>query len=678
MAFSNALLALGDAEADALFAINEVLTRAELTPLQKQNPEAALALSNLAAPGARKVEGGTKVSVIMPAYNAASTIALAINSLQAQTWSNLEILVVDDCSDDETVAIVRDLARADWRVRLLEQPSNQGAYAARNAGLAQAVGDFITVHDADDWSHPQKTERQLRAMQERPELIATISDWARVREDMTFTGTFRAHGSLVSENTSSLLFRRRAIDDIGGWHLARTSADSEYVMRLRAYYGKEAVARIGKGVPVAFALDQETSLTRTSATHAKTLFYGPRREYRESASAWHASAEPNDLKVPLGENRQPFPIPQVMRVNRPEAPAHYDIVFICDFNLGGGAYVSSMHYVNAAIRAGKKVALFHYRRFDLDVKARLRPELRDQARAGRFDLLTVGDNVTAELVLATYPVVLQHPLDAVPSIQSSRFAILVNQMAARLTTGEDPQYDPRTIIANVETLFGVIPQWLPISGYVHKLIWEDVRYPLPSDNIWNPLLDVSDWCNQRVHWRGAEREQPVLGRHSRDHYTKWPQTAEALAAAYGVGKPCQVRLLGGADHAVGVLGGLPDNWRVMPFTDDVRDFIAQLDFFIHYPHEEYIEEFGRAVLEAMGLGVVPILPPVFKATFGDAAIYAPADQVWAQVEWLWHNRQAYTAASDKALAFVKQYADYSVLPGRLETLMKDVPYGVSA
>lgn len=678
MARANAIQACGDHRfvSDWLSGVNAMLKRAGFLEVRLKGQTLGLAISNLSCftdtCSTAVAFDKAKVSIIMPAYNAAHQIGFAIESLQAQTWVNFELLVADDCSTDQTREVVQRIARDDDRIILVSCERNGGAYAARNAALRVATGDFITVHDSDDWSHAQKLQVQVEHLLANSDCVATITDWARAREDLYFTGTFRAHGSLVSENTSSLMFRRDVVDCLGGWGLARTSADSEFLQRIAKQFSDNAVQRLYRGLPLAFALDQETSLTRTPVTHAKTLFYGARREFRESAKAWHDKSEvgtvPSRLYVGLENPVFPFPIPSIMEAVRSTEPKRYDLVMIADFNLSGGAYISTMHYVHAACAQGQKVAIFHWRRADLDVTAPLRSELRELAMTGRFDVLAAGERVVAKTVLVGYPVVLNFRLDSLPEIKTERFAILVNQMASRLTTGEDPQYDPRRIQANVKALFGIEPIWVPISGYVRRLMWADGRYPVPHHEAWNPLLNLEEWCQYRAVWRGDERSRPVIGRHSRDHYTKWPKRKSALEAAYCVNQPCEVRLLGGAAHALSVLGFRPDNWVVQEYAETTHAFLQTLDFFVHYPHEEYIEEFGRAVLEAMGLGIPVILPPVFKDTFGDYALYAQPEDVWPLIERLWADKAAYDAASDKALAFVSEFAGYDVLPGRLARL----------
>lgn len=97
-----------------------------------------------------------KITVIIPAFNSESGISVALRSLIKQTWTNLEIIVVDDCSPDNTANVVKEWMQKDDRITLLQTETNSGPYVARNIALNQASGEFVTINDADDWSHPQK------------------------------------------------------------------------------------------------------------------------------------------------------------------------------------------------------------------------------------------------------------------------------------------------------------------------------------------------------------------------------------------------------------------------------------------------------------------------------------------------------------------------------------------
>lgn len=104
------------------------------------------------------------VSVLMPAFRAAATLAESVGSVQAQTRGDWELLIIEDRSGDTTLAVAQALAAADGRIRVIALPVNGGAARARNAGLAQARGRFIAFLDADDLWHPEKLQRHLAFM----------------------------------------------------------------------------------------------------------------------------------------------------------------------------------------------------------------------------------------------------------------------------------------------------------------------------------------------------------------------------------------------------------------------------------------------------------------------------------------------------------------------------------
>lgn len=105
------------------------------------------------------------VSVVMPAYNASRTIASSIKSVQRQSYVNWELLVVDDCSTDDTVLIVKGLSTIDSKIRLISLAKNSGRPAyPRNVAIKEAAGDFISFLDADDEWQPIKLEKQISFM----------------------------------------------------------------------------------------------------------------------------------------------------------------------------------------------------------------------------------------------------------------------------------------------------------------------------------------------------------------------------------------------------------------------------------------------------------------------------------------------------------------------------------
>lgn len=108
-----------------------------------------------------------EVSIITPAFNASKTIEATYFSIANQTFGNWEWIVVDDCSNDDTIAILESISKKDNRVRYIKSEQNNGAAVARNKGISQARGNFIAFIDADDLWKSTKLEKQLQFMKSR-------------------------------------------------------------------------------------------------------------------------------------------------------------------------------------------------------------------------------------------------------------------------------------------------------------------------------------------------------------------------------------------------------------------------------------------------------------------------------------------------------------------------------
>ena len=109
------------------------------------------------------------ISIVVPVYNAAPYIENTVQMVLQQTYQDFELILVDDCSTDNSVALLEELLeqRKDVRLRLVKKERNQGAAAARNTGLDMASGRYIAFLDADDVWLPHRLEAGLRFMEEK-------------------------------------------------------------------------------------------------------------------------------------------------------------------------------------------------------------------------------------------------------------------------------------------------------------------------------------------------------------------------------------------------------------------------------------------------------------------------------------------------------------------------------
>lgn len=104
------------------------------------------------------------VSIIMPSYNTAEYIPDSIKSIQAQTYENWELIIVDDCSTDNSMEVIRSFNEP--RIKLLQNEKNSGAAISRNYALREAKGKWIAFLDSDDTWVPEKLEKQIKFMEE--------------------------------------------------------------------------------------------------------------------------------------------------------------------------------------------------------------------------------------------------------------------------------------------------------------------------------------------------------------------------------------------------------------------------------------------------------------------------------------------------------------------------------
>ena len=128
------------------------------------------------------------VNVVIPTYNRAEIIGRAIRSVQAQTFEDWELIVVDDASEDETEEVVA--AFEDTRIRYIQHVENRGGAAARNTGIRNSRGEYIAFLDSDDEWLPQKLEGQIRVFKKADESVGLV-----------YTGMIRKKGKYTEKKT---------------------------------------------------------------------------------------------------------------------------------------------------------------------------------------------------------------------------------------------------------------------------------------------------------------------------------------------------------------------------------------------------------------------------------------------------------------------------------------------
>lgn len=115
----------------------------------------------------KAINNSSLVSIIVPVYNAEKFINDTIKTVIDQTYENWELLLVNDCSTDKSVEIIKDYRQKDKRIKLFSNSDNSGAAISRNKGIEESGGRYIAFLDADDLWEPKKLEKQVAFMQEK-------------------------------------------------------------------------------------------------------------------------------------------------------------------------------------------------------------------------------------------------------------------------------------------------------------------------------------------------------------------------------------------------------------------------------------------------------------------------------------------------------------------------------
>jgi hypothetical protein len=613
-------------------------------------PAAALAPTVARMTRPSTAGGGPVVSVVVVARRPGPGADTALRSVIAQTWTDLEILLVQEGGD---------IAVPDPRIRLVPMPSTGDP---RNAALDVAGGEFVAFQDIDTWSHPRRLERQLTPLLADLGLVATTSPAIEVADDLTVTrpGNTRQHRLSVS----SLVFRRvPVLRRLGFLDTVNAAAGAEYLARIRTVYGDHAVHDVDDDAYALVRHNPARSDFRPGWAHPA------RTAYLDAYTAWHGEIRDGRAEPYLAREAGDRPFAAPARLTGIPARG-YDVVLAGEWSAFGGPQKSMLEEISALTARGLRVAIMHLEAYRFMSRAP-RPicaPIQRLVNADAVDRVLPGDEVDVSLLVIRYPPVLQFTSAAPSGIRAKRVVILANQAPSE-RDGSDVRYLPSTCSDNARRLFGGTGVWAPQGPAVRDFLAVDLPpgelapYDIPG------IIDAARWQDARSGLRG---DRPVIGKHSRDNWTKWPADAATLLQAYPASDDIDVRLMGGDAGARALLGDrpLPANWRLYGYDEvEVRDFLRELDFFVYFPHPNMVEAFGRAILEAMSAGCVVLMPHHFRRTFGDAAVYCGPDEVEGLVRHLHRQPETFLQLSRHAQDVVRRDWSHDAYAALISTLI---------
>jgi hypothetical protein len=304
-----------DDERKWLSHVNRYVAQFRIAPIELA-PEGASRFLRLTARSARLISSGPVVSVIMPVFNGERTLHFAATSILCQSWRPLELIIVDDCSTDGTWPIMQRLAQLDDRVRLRRNRVNVGPYVSKNLALSIAQGEYITCHDADDWAHPERIEKQVEAMtSDGNRFPAAFAGLLRLDDSGAFTGFTRVgaishDGALRLAHISCMFEASFMKEHVGYWDSVRFGADGEMLERLERILGD----RLLKARQLSMlSLESLGSLT-SDPLHGISKMSGAsasRRAYRDEWRRWHAGLNAGNTRLPFPQDARRIEAPHV-------------------------------------------------------------------------------------------------------------------------------------------------------------------------------------------------------------------------------------------------------------------------------------------------------------------------------------------------------------------------------
>jgi glycosyltransferase involved in cell wall biosynthesis len=255
---------------------------------------------------------GPLVTVCMSCFNAAAYVEHAVRSILNQSYRNLELLIFNDRSTDNSLSVIKSLEREDRRIRVTDNSSNQGTYISRNQAFQQAKGEFFTILDADDFAFPDRLALQIAHLQQNADHVGVLTEWVRMHMDGRFHFKVAAWGGHYQHEAHATLMVRTSLvrERIGYWDSVFFGADTEFLMRLREVFEPAAVPLIA--IPTVISLFHESSLTNDPVTGIGERGLSPiRRTYRDSWKRWHRGTH-GALYMPFPLAKRLFVAPKEM------------------------------------------------------------------------------------------------------------------------------------------------------------------------------------------------------------------------------------------------------------------------------------------------------------------------------------------------------------------------------
>lgn len=603
-----------------LVEFNRVLAEFDLLPVTLAADDgvtSAFDRVQVDVPADRLINDGPLVTVVMSTFKPDQSFRTAVRSILNQTWQNLELLILDDCSPPEFDALLDEVAATDPRIELIRMPVNGGTYRIRNEAIRRSRGSLIAFQDSDDWAHPERLARQVAPLVEPRGLVATHSRGLRVFPNLSSLNV--GLNSFRRSEASTVFVKDVVINALGGFDETRKSADNEFYERIGVVFGEGSILNL----PDVLILTQLTpdSLSRDELRFAWQ--HGARTGYVQARRHWHRriAAEEESPRLEPGAERR-IPAPHRIVTGRDREPDSCDVLFISDWRVDLTRTIGQAGFVEASIDAGWSTLLAQAP--TIRHAHRDRVDLTDDVLAleaeGKTRFVVWTDDTRARLAVVLDPEILNvtRPPDSV-GIRADRL-VVVAPFPPQAPDGGWLTYDPSVVDANAERMFGIVPEWLPATAEIGAALSaggaRSVRAP-------DQLL-IAPPIHPRPYTGPRGSDGLIIGAGGFEPRRRdWPDRDELVARLPTV-EEVDVRL-----HQDSTVANRVTRWQARPLTWVVIDeavafdrFLRQVDVEVVMPTRTWGPAVHWSALAAMAEGAVVLADPEMEPFLGDAALYA--------------------------------------------------------
>ncbi|HKY58624.1 MAG TPA: glycosyltransferase family 2 protein [Aeromicrobium sp.] len=625
-------------------------------------------------PDDRRISDGPVVTVIMSTFKPDRSFRTAVRSLIDQTWQNLEILVIDDCSPAEYDDLLAEVTALDPRIQLIRMPVNGGTYRIRNEGIRRSRGEFVTFQDSDDWAHPERIARQIAPLLEHPPrqlsaggtptgLVATHCRCVRVFPNLS---TLNVGMNSFRRCAPSTMFRKDVvIAALGGYDETRKEADNEFYERVRVVFGEGA----NLDLPDVMVLYQLTADSLSRDEYRFAWQHGARAGYIQARRYWHrqiAAGRESPFLDPAGPRR--IHAPQRVLTGHDLGPANCDVLWISDWRDGLSRYDGQIGLVEATVAAGLSTLAGHtttIRNANRD-RVPLRDDILRLQAAGTTRLIVWSEPTHARLCVVTDPELLnltRRPENV--AITADRLVIAAPHPPSA-PVGGWLTYDPVVVEANAQRMFGVAVEWLPASASIAQ----ELRQRGATTVLEPAVLAVAPEVRERPYDGARGGSSLIVGTAALDPRRRDRPSVGELAARLPVAG-FDVRVLDArfAARQQDRPRALAPTWVALDEGIELTGFLRQLDVFAPIPTRTSGPSLPWPIFQALACGAVVVADPALESFLGDAAIYAAAGEVEVVLKELANTPGRLDEQRRRGYAMCRDRASGEALAGLIGTLL---------